>query len=41
VKQTLTLIRDRSPVMRELERDGKIRIVGSMYDLKTGRVTVL
>lgn len=41
VKQTLTLIRDRSPVMRELETAGKIRIVGSMYDLKTGRVTLL
>ncbi len=41
VKQTLTLIRDRSPVMRKLEQDGKIRIVGSMYDLKTGRVTLV
>lgn len=41
VKQTLTLIRDRSPVMRQLEKDGKIRIVGSMYDLKTGKVTLL
>ncbi len=41
VKQTLTLIRDRSPVMRQLEQDGKIRIVGSMYDLKTGRVSLL
>jgi carbonic anhydrase len=41
VKQTLTLIRDRSPVLRDLEQDGKILIVGSMYDLKTGRVTLL
>lgn len=41
VRQTLTLIRDRSPVMRKLEEDGKIKIVGSMYDLKTGRVTLL
>jgi carbonic anhydrase len=41
VQQTLTLIRERSPVMRKLEQDGKIRIVGSMYDLKTGRVTLV
>ncbi len=41
VKQTLTLIRDRSPVLRDLETAGKIRIVGSMYDLKTGRITLV
>jgi carbonic anhydrase len=41
VKQTLTLIRDRSPVLRKLEQDGKIKIIGSMYDLKTGRVTLV
>jgi carbonic anhydrase len=41
VRQTLTLIRERSPVLRELETSGKIRIVGSMYDLKTGRVNML
>jgi carbonic anhydrase len=28
-------------VLRELEQQGKIRIVGSMYDLKTGRVSLL
>lgn len=41
VKQTLTLIRDRSPVLRQLELDGKIKIVGSMYDLKSGRVALV
>jgi carbonic anhydrase len=41
VRQTITLIRERSPVLRELEQQGKIRIVGSMYDLKTGRVSLL
>ena len=41
VRQTLTLIRERSPVLRGLETEGKIRIVGSMYDLKTGRVSLL
>lgn len=41
VRQTVALIRERSPVMRDLEQQGRIRIVGSMYDLATGRVTVL
>ncbi len=41
VRQTITLIRERSPVLRDLEQQGKIRIVGSMYDLKTGRVNLL
>jgi carbonic anhydrase len=41
VRQTLQLIRDRSPVMRGLEQEGRIRIVGSMYDLATGRVTLV
>ena len=41
VRQTLTLIRERSPVMRELEQQGKIKLAGSMYDLKTGRVNLL
>lgn len=41
VRQTITLIRERSPVLRDLEQQRKIRIVGSMYDLKTGRVNLL
>lgn len=41
VRQTLTLIRERSPVLRDLEAAGKIKLVGSMYDLKTGRVNLL
>ena len=41
VRETLTLIRERSPVMRKLEQDGKIRIVGSMYDIASGRVSLL
>lgn len=41
VKQTVELIRQRSPVMAGLERDGKIKIVGSMYDIKTGRVELV
>ena len=41
VQQTVELIRRRSPVMAGMEKDGKIRIVGSMYDLKTGRVALV
>ncbi len=41
VRQTITLIRERSPVLRDLETAGRIKIVGSMYDLATGRVTIL
>jgi carbonic anhydrase len=41
VQKTIILIRDRSPVMRGLERDGKILIAGAFYDLETGRVELL
>ena len=41
VAQSLQLIRERSPVMRDLEQQGKIAIVGSMYDLETGRVSLI
>ncbi len=34
-------IRERSPVLRELEEKGTIKIVGTMYDIGTGRVAVL
>lgn len=41
VLKTIELMRDRSRVLRGLEQEGKIRIVGSFYDLKTGRVELL
>jgi carbonic anhydrase len=41
VRRTVALIRERSPVMRDLEDKGRIRIVGSMYDLAAGRVTLV
>lgn len=41
VRETVTLIRERSPVMRKLEQDGKIRIVGAMYDIASGRVSLI
>lgn len=36
---TIAYIRSASRTLRELEAAGKIAIVGSMYDIKTGRVT--
>ena len=38
VKATVQNIRDKSPVLKEMEDKGEIKIVGAMYDVKTGRV---
>lgn len=39
VNLTLEDIRTKSPVLREMEENGEIRIVGAMYDITTGGVT--
>ncbi len=39
VTYTLENIRHRSEVLRELEADGKIAMVGAMYDIETGSVS--
>jgi carbonic anhydrase/SulP family sulfate permease len=41
VARTIAYIRSASRTLRELEAAGKIAIVGSMYDIKTGRVSYL
>lgn len=41
VRQTMVNIRKDSPVLAELEATGKIKIVGGMYSLHTGKVTML
>lgn len=41
VMKTIRLMRDRSPVLRGLEQEGKIRIVGMFYELETGKVDLL
>jgi len=41
VTRTIEYIRSASRTLRELEASGKIAIVGSMYDIKTGKVTFL
>jgi carbonic anhydrase len=38
VELTIAKIREQSPVLRELESSGSIKIAGSMYDLETGVV---
>jgi carbonic anhydrase len=38
VEMTMTQIRERSPVLRELESAGTIKIAGAMYSLDTGAV---
>ena len=35
---TIAKIREMSPVLRDLETNGNIKIVGSMYNLETGVV---
>ncbi|MFM7743738.1 MAG: hypothetical protein ACKO8X_09685, partial [Verrucomicrobiota bacterium] len=41
VTRTIEYIRSASRTLRELEASGKIAIVGSMYDIKTGKVAFL
>ncbi|HMO50333.1 MAG TPA: carbonic anhydrase family protein [Kiritimatiellia bacterium] len=41
VRQTVADIRARSDILRELEADGTIMIVGAVYDLKSGSVSLL
>ncbi len=38
VSKTMTNIRNNSPVLRQMEKDGQIKIVGGMYDIETGKV---
>ena len=39
IKQTLQKIRTQSPILKALEDEGKIRIVGALYDTSNGKVT--
>ena len=41
VKQTVAMIRSRSPVLADLEAKGAIKIVGTMYDIGTGKLTLV
>jgi carbonic anhydrase len=39
VRQTMANIRRHSPILRQMEKEGQIRIVGGIYDIETGKVT--
>ncbi|ANM32183.1 hypothetical protein ABI59_10070 [Acidobacteria bacterium Mor1] len=41
VLRTVHDIREKSQIIVELERKGKLKVVGAMYDISTGRVTFL
>jgi len=41
VEFTIEDIRSKSPILRELEENGTIKIVGGIYSLKTGKVSLL
>jgi carbonic anhydrase len=41
VQQSVRLVRERSPVLAGLEAKGSIRIVATMYDLASGKVTLV
>jgi carbonic anhydrase len=41
VRQTVAQILEMSPVLRELEKAGKIKVAGCIYDLETGHVRFL
>ena len=41
VHKTVADIRERSPILADLEASGQIKIVGALYDLHTGRVRLL
>ena len=35
---TIENIREKSPVLKEMEDQGEIKIIGAMYDIKDGSV---
>ncbi|MDR6844068.1 carbonic anhydrase family protein [Flavobacterium granuli] len=41
VLQTIETIRAKSPILKEMEEKGEIKIIGGYYDLHTGEITFL
>ena len=41
VKMTLERIREKSPILKEMEDNGEIKMVGGVYSISTGKVTLL
>ncbi len=41
VKLTMERIREKSPILKEMEDNGEIKIVGGVYSISTGKVSLL
>ena len=41
VRLTMDDIRERSPMLKAMERQGQIQIIGAIYDMQTGSVEFL
>lgn len=41
VKMTMDRIREKSPILKEMEEKGEIKIVGGVYALSTGKITLI
>ena len=39
VELTIEYILENSPVLKEMQSEGSIKVIGAMYDIKTGKVT--
>jgi carbonic anhydrase len=39
IRRTVAKLRSESPILRELEQSGQIKIVGALHDISTGQVT--
>lgn len=39
--KTINDIRQNSPILKEMEDDGEIKIIGGVYDMDTGKVDFL
>ena len=41
VANTIASIREGSPIIREMEEKGEVKIVGAVYDMDTGKVSFM
>jgi carbonic anhydrase len=41
VRVTVQEIRDKSPILKEMEDNGEIKIIGALYDMDSGKVIFL
>lgn len=41
VRNTIEKIRSQSPILKEMEDNGEIKIIGALYDMDNGKVSLL